>query len=69
MTNTNFKDWGGYEYDAKEFKRAWTHWYVQLGKICDTKEDFDLYRQVEAFVLSKIKETEDKELSQSATQP
>ena len=57
------------EYDAKEFKRAWTHWYVQLGNICDTKEDFDLYRQVEALVLSKIKETEDKELSQSATQP
>ena len=67
MTNTNMKLNG--EYDAKEFKRAWTHWYVQLGKICDTKEEFDLYRQVEAFVLSKIKETEDKELSQSATQP
>ena len=54
-------EWGGYEYDAKEFKRAWSHWYVQLGKICDTSEDWDLYKKVEAMVKSKIEEVEEKE--------
>jgi len=57
-------EWGGYEYDAKEFKRAWGHWYVQLGKICDTHEDWDLYHKVEAMVKSKIKEVEEKELQE-----
>jgi hypothetical protein len=55
------KDWGGLEYDAKEFKRAWTHWYVQLGKISNTKEDWDLYKKVEAMVLSKIEEVKKEE--------
>ena len=54
-------EWGGYEYDAKEFKRAWGHWYVQLGKICDTSEDWDLYKKVETMVKSKIEEVEEKE--------
>ena len=55
------KEWGGREYDAKEFKRAWTHWYVQLGLISNTKEDWDLYKKVEAMVLSKIDEEVKKE--------
>lgn len=75
MTNTNMKLNG--EYDAKEFKRAWTHWYVQLGHICDTREDWDLYKQVEAFILKKILEEKqllekkelEEELSRSATRP
>ena len=40
--------------DLKEFKRAWTHWYVQLGHICDSTEDWDFYRKLEAFIQSKI---------------
>ena len=55
------KEWGGYEYDAKEFKRAWTHWYVQLGKISNTKEDWELYKKVETMVKSKIEEVEEIE--------
>ena len=57
-------EWGGYQYDAKEFKRSWHHWYVQLGKICDTSADWDLYKKVEEMVLSKIKEVEEKELQE-----
>jgi len=40
--------------DLKEFKRAWTHWYVQLGHICNSTEDWDFYRKLEAFIQSKI---------------
>ena len=40
--------------DLKEFKRAWTHWYVQLGHICDSTDDWAFYRKLEAFIQSKI---------------
>ena len=40
--------------DLKEFKRAWTHWYVQLGHICNSTADWDFYRKLEAFIQSKI---------------
>ena len=34
---------------------------MQLGKICDTSEDWDLYKKVETMVKSKIEEVEEKE--------
>lgn len=40
--------------DFQEYKRAWSHWYVQLGHICDSTEDWDLYKKVEAFIQTKI---------------
>lgn len=40
--------------DIKEFKRAWTHWYVQLGHICNSTEDWDFYKQLETFIQKKI---------------
>ena len=40
--------------DFQEYKRAWSHWYVQLGHICDSTEDWDLYKRLEAFIQTKI---------------
>jgi hypothetical protein len=42
--------------DIKEFKRAWSHWYVQLGHICNSTEDWDFYKKLETFILNKIED-------------
>jgi len=40
--------------DFQEYKRAWSHWYVQLGHICDSTEDWAFYKKLEAFIQGKI---------------
>ena len=42
--------------DHKQFEQAWKHWYVQLGHVCDTQEDWDFYKKLEAFILNKIEQ-------------
>ena len=40
--------------DFQEYKRAWSHWYVQLGHICNSTEDWAFYKKLEAFIQGKI---------------
>ena len=42
--------------DHKRFEAAWKHCDVQLGHICDTREDWDFYKKLESFILNKIEE-------------
>lgn len=39
---------------ASRYERAWKHWYPQMGHLCNTIEEWDLYKQVEKMVLRKI---------------
>ena len=40
--------------DFQEYKRAWSHWYVQLGHICESTDDWAFYKKLEAFIQTKI---------------